>query len=201
MKSETHSAFKLLPEDASHGCASVEELGERFINFLNHWFDVAAITPVVASGRARFPVARVRPFFLRDRPGPAEARPGGSHKKQDDQCERADARREINLHFKRYRSPGFHRDDPPGCDAPPARKGCGVSAPRCALTGARGSIGPVEPKRFGETGIGLAWTATTHVVARVPDVLRLGGIMGVAKRFIPGRRADLLSNEAWSRVL
>lgn len=133
--------------------------------------------------------------FRDGRTGRAQARPAGSREEEGEHCERADARRQIDLHIHRYSIPGFHLGDPPGCDAPLARKGCGVSAPRCDLTGARGSIGPAYPGRPGSTGIALAWTPApfdfvendgSHGTGKVPDVRRLGGGMDGANRISPG---------------
>lgn len=139
-------------------------------------------------------------------PGRAVARPDGSRQKEDQHGEHPKARGQVDLHIQRYSCSRGHRHDPSDCDAPHARKGCGVSAPRCALTGARGSIGPAFPGRPGLAGIGLARTPEVPVpdaaaTGWVPDVRRRAGAMGVATRLSPGRRADHVSSASQSRVL
>lgn len=133
------------------------------------------------------------------KPGRACARPDPSQEGVQHGRECQQAFRDVQRHLHRDRSLGLHLRASQDCDAPRARKGA-VYVPRCGLTAARGSIGPVAPGRPGSAGIGLAWAPRSAgsswglawaLRGRTPDVHRFARGMAAARRFLRGRWADL----------
>ena len=103
--------------------------------------------------------------LMEQNPGSAFAPPGpASGEQEDDQSDRSKERREIALKVHRHCDSRFHVEAL-GSRTSADPEGLRNCAPRFALTGVRGSIGPASPKRFGSAGVGFAWNPCPRMSA------------------------------------